>query len=290
MRLAVSSYSYLNHMEKTGATYFDICNLAKKTGFDAIEFIPLELTYGSGQSTIEDLAAALADHCRHIGLAICAYTVSADFISGSGGDIQKETARLKGCIDIAATLGAKLLRHDIARQLGAACKSYRDVIRTAAPYIREVATYAATKGIRTCTENHGFLMQDAQRVEELILAVDHPNFGWLVDMGNFACADQDSAYAAGIAAPYAFHVHAKDFLVKPGTHIDPGAGWFRSRGGNYLRGTIAGHGAIPIPQCFSIFKKSGYDGYLSLEFEGMEETLPAIEAGYGYLKRVTENQ
>jgi sugar phosphate isomerase/epimerase len=160
------------------------------------------------------------------------------------------------------------------------------VIRIAAPAIREVTEYAASKGIRTCTENHGYLMQDAQRVEELILAVGHENYGWLVDMGNFACADQDCAYSVGIAAPYAFHVHAKDFLIKSGSEIDPGMGWFRSRSGNYLRGTVAGHGAVPIAQCVYILKKAGYDGYLTLEFEGMEENLTAIEAGYAYLKRI----
>ncbi len=285
MRLAVSSYSYLPHMEKTGAGYFDISEHARKTGFEAIEFIPLDLRFCRGQTTVEELASALRDHCNTLGLTICAYTVPADFLLGSGGDIHKEAERLKGCVDIAALLGAKLLRHDIARQLNEKCRSYRDVIRFAAPFIREVAEYAALKGIRTCTENHGYLMQDAGRVEELILAVDHKNFGWLVDMGNFACVDQDCAYAVGIAAPYAFHAHAKDFLVKPGTQLDPGAGWFRSRGGNYLRGTIAGHGAVPVAQCVSILKKAGYNGLLSLEFEGMEDTLPAIEAGYAYLKR-----
>ena len=285
MHLSVSSYSYLTHMEKTGATYFDICDLAKKTGFEAIEFIPLDLNHGRGHSTVQELASALHDYCSTIGIGICAYTVPADFLAGSGGDIQKETAMLKGCVDIAALLGARLMRHDIARQLSEKCKSYRDVIRIAAPAIREVAEYAASKGIRTCSENHGFLMQDAQRVEELILAVNHVNYGWLVDMGNFACVDQDCAYAVGIAAPYAFHVHAKDFLMKPGMEIDPGMGWFRSRSGNYLRGTVAGHGAVPIVQCISVLKKAGYDGFLSLEFEGMEENLPAIEAGYAYLKR-----
>ncbi len=287
MRLSVSSYSYLPYMEKAGAGYFDICDLAKKTGFEAIEFIPLELRFGRGEETVAALASALNEHCRMIGLAICAYTVPADFIMGSGGDIPKEAARLKACVDTAALLGAGLLRHDIATRLSHDVKSYRDVIRAAAPFIREVAEYAASKGIRTCTENHGFLMQDAQRVEELILAVNHKNFGWLVDMGNFACADQDCAYAVGIAAPYAFHVHAKDFLIKPGTQIDPGAGWFRSRGENYLRGTVAGHGDIPVAQCISVLKKAGYDSYLSLEFEGMEETLAAIEAGFAYLKRIT---
>jgi sugar phosphate isomerase/epimerase len=288
MRLSVSSYSYLAHMEKTGATYFDICDLARKTGFEAIEFIPLELRYGRGQLTVQELASALSGYCRSIGLDICAYTVPADFLTGSGGDIQKEAARLKGCVDIAALLGTKLMRHDVAKQLNEKCKSFRDVIRIAAPAIREVTEYAAAKGIRTCTENHGFLMQDAQRVEELILAVNHVNYGWLVDMGNFACVDQDCAYAVGIAAPYAFHVHAKDFLKKPGTEIDPGMGWFRSRGGNYLRGTVAGHGTVPVAQCVSVLKKAGYDGFLSLEFEGMEENLTAIEAGYAYLKRIID--
>ena len=43
---------------------------------------------------------------------------------------------------------------------------------------------------------------------------DSPNYGWLVDMGNFLCADDLPVHAVPIAAPYAFHVHVKDFLYK----------------------------------------------------------------------------
>ena len=107
-------------------------------------------------------------------------------------------------------------------------------------------------------------------------------------MGNFTCADESSAYAVGIAAPYAFHVHAKDFLIKSGNGTDPGHGWFRSRGGNYLRGTIVGHGEIPVVQCVHILKNAGYQGWLSLEFEGMEDNLSAVEAGLAYLRRITQ--
>jgi sugar phosphate isomerase/epimerase len=287
MHLGISSYSYGPYMEKTGNGYFEACDHAKATGFDAIEFTTLELKYGRGQSSPEELARALKAHCDGLGLAICAYTVSADFLSGSNGDMAKEVERLKGCVDVAVLLGARVMRHDVAWKLAKGCKSYRDVIRMAAPAVRELTEYAASKGVRTCTENHGYLMQDAHRVEEMILAVGHENYGWLVDMGNFACADEDSVQAVGIAAPYAFHVHAKDFLKKPGTQMDPGlGGWLRSRGGNYLRGTVPGHGDIPIAQCVYALRRVGYDGFLSLEFEGMEETLPAIEAGYAYLRRV----
>jgi sugar phosphate isomerase/epimerase len=43
---------------------------------------------------------------------------------------------------------------------------------------------------------------------------------------------------------------------------------------------------IPVPQCVKILKKAGYDGYLSLEFEGWEENIPALESGFAFLKSI----
>ena len=43
-----------------------------------------------------------------------------------------------------------------------------------------------------------------------------------------------------------------------------------SRAGNYLRGTIIGHGNVPVKQCLHILKSAGYDDTISIEFEGME--------------------
>ena len=81
-------------------------------------------------------------------------------------------------------------------------------------------------------------------------------------------------------------MHAKDFLFKPGTQPNPGAGWFKTRGENHIRGTIVGHGVIPVAQCVAMLKNAGYDGFLSLEFEGLEDNLIALKAGYDYLRRV----
>ncbi|MBR4852835.1 MAG: sugar phosphate isomerase/epimerase, partial [Clostridia bacterium] len=131
-------------------------------------------------------------------------------------------------------------------------------------------------------------VQDPTRVEKLVNTVNHPNFGALVDMGNFACADADSPYSVGVMAPYAFHVHAKDFHKKSGSGENPGAGWFRSRGGNYLRGSIIGHGDIPVRQCINILKGVGYDGFINIEFEGMEDPIKGISVGYENLKRFCE--
>ena len=48
-------------------------------------------------------------------------------------------------------------------------------------------------------ENHGFFSQDAYRVEKLINSVACPNFGALIDMGNFLCADVNTIDAVKIA-------------------------------------------------------------------------------------------
>ena len=107
----------------------------------------------------------------------------------------------------------------------------------------------------------------------------HENFGALVDLGNFMCADEDPNFAVGVLAGYARHVHAKDFYRKPGTEINPGAGWFRSRAGNYLKGTIVGHGDARAAQSLGVLKRAGYDGWISVEFEGMEDNLTGLRIG-----------
>ena len=273
MKIGVSSYSFLNHMDHTGADYLEICGLAAQMGFEGIEFIDLDPAR-QGVDSEEAAARAIRRRCDELGLPVAAYTVHADLIEDPD-----PAEKLRRRIDIAALLGAGVLRHDVTWRRDI---PWRTVIGRTRDIIREVTDYAAARGIRTCTENHGYVMQDANRVEELILAVDRQNFGWLVDIGNFLCADEWPLHALPIAAPYAFHAHAKDFLLK---REPMGEGWIPTRNGDWLRGTVPGHGVVPVRECIGILKKSGYDGWLSLEFEGMEENLPALRSGLDYLKR-----
>jgi sugar phosphate isomerase/epimerase len=105
-------------------------------------------------------------------------------------------------------------------------------------------------------------------------------------MGNFMCADETSTEALSTVLPYAFHVHAKDFLWKSGAEKQPDNSWFPTRAGNHLRGTILGHGVVSVSQCVENIKKTGYAGTLSLEFEGHEEPLEAVRRGYEFLARL----
>ncbi|MNC62580.1 hypothetical protein D3C75_1126150 [compost metagenome] len=79
-------------------------------------------------------------------------------------------------------------------------------------------------------------------------------------------------------------VHLKDFYIRPQDR-HPGEGWFQSSGGNWLRGAIVGQGDIDMPRVLRLVKDSGYDGYLSIEFEGMEECRKGTRLGLEYVKR-----
>lgn len=281
MKIGVSSYSFRKYQKATGCNYTDLCDKAKELSFDGIEFIDLK--------TENDLAEAerIRAHCEAIGLPIAAYTVGANLMLD---DLDAEVARIKGCLDVAAVLGAPVLRHDATFKLREIENyTWEDAIHDMAPAIREISEYAAKKGIRTCSENHGHVFQDSERVEALICAVGCDNYGWLVDMGNFLCVDEWPLDAVRRAAPYAFHAHAKDFLyhvVKDG--VPTPEGFFRTRNGNLLRGTAVGHGVVPIADCVKVLREAGYDGWLSLEFEGMEDNISALTAGLAYLRKVVE--
>ena len=99
-------------------------------------------------------------------------------------------------------------------------------------------------------------------------------------MGNFVCVDEDNPIAVSRVAPYAVHAHAKD-MYKSKTAIE---GYGQTRACNYFKGAVLGEGDVEVEKCVAILKKAGYDGYLSIEFEGSEDCIEGIAKGFAYLK------
>ncbi|MFC1461951.1 sugar phosphate isomerase/epimerase family protein, partial [Verrucomicrobiota bacterium] len=238
--------------------------------------------------TLESLALRIKEKCDHLGVEVANYAISADFINGSGSNAEAEVERVKDEVRVARILGSSAMRHDATSGFKPEHKGARgfdDALPALAKGCRAVTEFASDLGVKTMVENHGYFCQDSDRVEKLVNAVNHPNFGALIDIGNFACVDENPGTAVGRLMPYASHVHVKDFHFKRGTDPWPGKGWFLSRGGNYLRCAIIGHGNVPVTQCLKIVKNAGYDGVLAIEFEGIEDVLTGISMGYENLRR-----
>ncbi len=278
MKIGVSSYSFHQAVSAGRMSTYDIVDAAARMGFEAIDFAVL-----LGDDPLPQMCDKLGAQAKDAGLTVSNYAVAADFLNN---DLKAEIERVKGELQNAVRLGAKTFRHDAAWGLDkkGPARTFEQALPRIAEGCRAVTEYAQTLGIPTMVENHGTFVQDSARVEALIGRVDHENFGALVDMGNFLCADEDPAKAVGIMAPYAFHVHAKDFFYKPCTARNPGQGWFETRAGAYLRGTIIGHGVVPVEAALRILRRAGYDGAVAIEFEGMEPCQEAVRLSLSNLR------
>lgn len=284
MKISVSSYSFFSAIKKGVITPFECIAKAKELGFDAIEFVDFINFDANDRKNWKETAKKLKAECDRAGIEISSLTVGADLLQKPDEDMKK----LKEFLEIGEILGVKYMRHDATvgyPRNSDKYVSFDSVVDELAERFRKITELAEEKGIRTMTENHGYFSQDSDRVEKLYSKIGHKNFGLLCDIGNFMCADEDPALAVARVAPYAIYVHCKDFILKPYYSEDPGEGSFKTRAGNYLIGTIIGHGNVPVKQCLSILKSCGYDGYIAVEFEGMEDSFDGVRIGADNIRK-----
>ncbi len=279
MKISVTSYSFQQYLNAGKIDHLGMIDKAHELGLDGIEFTPLP-----GETFEErcELAKKLRERADELGIPIVSYTVNADLYKGSDEADKAEVERIKGQLDIAKILGVPVLRHDVCWSVPktGAVRSFDQMLPTIVKNAREITEYAASLGIRTCSENHGYVAQDSDRMERLFNAVGHENYGLLVDIGNFSCVDEDNVTAVSRVAPYAIHAHAKDFHLSK----DKKEGYGQTRGCNYFKGAILGEGDVDVKRCVEVLKRAGYDGYLSIEFEGSEDCIEGISKGHEYLK------
>ncbi len=284
IHLCVSTYSLSRWRRETGATLEATIDAIADTGVPAIEFSGLD-----GAKRPLQRAATLRRCAERRGLVVANYCTGAELLRPPA-ELKSAVEAVKREVDVATALGAKMMRHDITRGFGdwstsvRTPKTFAGALKIVVPAVREIADYAKRQGVRTSLENHGFFMQASRRVEQLLGTVNHPNFGLTLDMGNFLCVNENPMAAVRRLVKYAQMVHAKDFHVRPKKDL-PLPGWFATPTPIALRGAIVGHGVIDVPKQIAILKRAGYSGYLSLEFEGIEEPLKAVRMGLDFLRR-----
>ncbi|MBM6994678.1 sugar phosphate isomerase/epimerase [Paenibacillus sp. DXFW5] len=281
MKLGVSSYSLYQAMQSGSMTLLEVIDWVAGIGGEHIEIVPLGFDFGETPELIEQIR----ERAAKAGISISNYAIGANFIVDSEEAYAAEIARVKREVDHAHSLGVKLMRHDVASRPDTSVVRFQEDLPRIADACREIADYAAQYGITTSLENHGYYVQASDRVQAVIHAVDRPNYKTTLDIGNFVCVDENPVVAVKKNIGYASMVHIKDFYVRP-ENLNPGAGWFRSAGGQYLRGAIAGQGDLDLWEILRIVKASGYDGYLSIEYEGMEDCRQGTRIAFDNVRRI----
>jgi len=180
----------------------------------------------------------------------------------------------KKWVDAAKFLGCKTIR------VNAYGVGTREEIQNAAvDGLSRIAEFASTAGLNVIVENHGSYTSDGNWLKETIKKVNRKNVGILPDFANFCvkrdtgdlyrgnCVEEYDKYEAVKQwMPYAKGVSAKtiDFDAN-GNCVET----------DYVR-------------MMSIIKKSGFNGYIGIEYEGEKlSQYDGIRATQALLKRVT---
>lgn len=280
MKIGVSSYSYSQYLKSGKLTLISVIAKAAEMGFEAIEFTNLPEDTAENRKA---LAMQIKEEADRVGIDLSAYVCGGKLLCDTKELQQAEVERLKGELDIANILGVKLFRYDVLYKLPQHT-SFDAVLDEVAPAMRQLAQYGESLGIMTMIENHGHTFQDYDRIEKTYYAVNHKNFGLLIDIGNFMCADEDNVMCVSRLAHLARHVHLKDFIKKDFYSTDSKEHHFRTRGANYLLGVAVGDGDAKTVQCLTILQNAGYDGYIDIEFEGPADCITEIAKGLTFYK------
>lgn len=286
MKVGLSTYSLLNALKSGEMTVLDVVQWIADNGGEHMEMVP----YGYSVEDNYELADAIREKAQSVGIALSNYSMPANFVQETESAFEEEVARVKRHVDVVHRMGVKHIRHDVTAFTLPKEKTTIAWFEASLPLIvkgsRMIADYAAQLGITTTIENHGFSVQASDRVQRVLQAVDRPNFKTTLDIGNFMCVDENPIIGVMNNLPYASLIHFKDFYFRPYDE-PPGDGvWFTTTHGNFLRGAIVGHGDIPIRKIVKLIKQSGYDGYITVEFEGMEECKAASRIAMDNLRRL----
>ncbi|MFF0728875.1 sugar phosphate isomerase/epimerase family protein [Streptomyces sp. NPDC004134] len=166
---------------------------AAEAGFDAVDitayYIPGYETHTMPSRPAEEITAfatGLRERCERLGLPVTGTGVFNDFADPSRRELDVERTRF--WIDVARAMGAPAIRvfsGVVPADLDAA-GGWEAVTRARiVPALREIAEYAAPRGVRILLQNHGDMTATAEQTIRTIEWTGHENVSLINDTGYF---------------------------------------------------------------------------------------------------------
>ena len=291
MKLSLAAYSFKSQLAVNGTpeeiaklpmtlgSFLDYCaelrlEGAELTGYyfpKIVQETPLRRTVDpAGDPAVRQMRMdAAIDYLNDIknrafrlGLDISGTAIGNDFCEPDG---QKWLAQINLCkdwIDIAAAVGAPVIRI-FAGKLTPGDSEDAAIVRCVAA-IDECLSYAARRGVFLALENHGGVTANPESMLKIVRRVKpSPWFGVNFDSGNFKTDDPYRDMAA--IAPYALNVQIKATVSPSGTK-EP----------------------ADLPRVIDILKAANYRGYVVLEYEEPEDPRIGIPPLIAQLRKLIQ--
>jgi D-psicose/D-tagatose/L-ribulose 3-epimerase len=206
------------------ATLGPLVARVRELGFDAIE-LPIEELGGFDPGLAAELIAA-----QGLGVSICAAFPPGRDLLADADVVASTQAFLLGCIDVAVTVGARVVGGPMTAAVGRVWRlepgERPALLARLGQALLPVADYAGEAGVRLALEPlnryETSVVNTAEQALEVMAAVDSPVLGVLLDTYHMNIEEKHPADAIRLAGAHLLHVHASasDRGTPGADHVD----------------------------------------------------------------------
>lgn len=269
--IAVSTYSFWHFDEQRKPTILECLRQAAEMGFDALELLEVQM-----DSRDNAALQAIKREAFLSGLALCSVSTHQHFVSPDAAERKENVDKTIASVELAYALGIPTIRVNTGRWRTS--KDFDELMRNrgiepprpgytdedAFPWViasLEACLPAAEKcGVVLGLENHWGLARTPEGLLRIVDAIHSPWLRVTMDTGNFLEDPYDKLEQ--IAPPTAF-VQAKTYFG--------GGVWY----------TLD----LDYDRIAAILRRHRYRGFVSLEFEGLEDPRTAVPKSLALLRK-----
>lgn len=250
LKLSLAAYSLREALSRKPGTEgaMDLSGFIDYCASLGIEGAELTQYYFPKMVTDEYLLG-LRRQAHLVGVDITGGAIGNKFTLDPGDALDEQVAYTNAWIGHYAKLGAPVIRVFAGKPPQGISED--EAIDRAVPLLQQACHVAAANGVMLAIENHDFTTK-VDRLLRIVKAVDSPWFGVNFDSGNLNHSD-DPYEDMKRMAPYAVNAQIKVTIR-----------------------SASGKQAADLPRIVRILRKSGYSGYLVLEYEEKEDPMQAI--------------
>lgn len=236
------AYSYRKYLEPGKMLMEDFILKAVELGIEGVDVT----TYWLKSTDPAYLLNLRRLAFRH-GIPFSGAAIGTEMCQSDPGKRAAEIEKIKKWVDATDLLGASHLRV-FGGELPKGATDEQGVEWTAET-LKSACEYSAQKGVTLGIESHGGITSKANNILAILHKVDSPYAGCNLDISNF---EEDPYNQVEALVPYATHTHIRDFYG--GKHRLP----------------------LDLDRMWQLFAKGGYQGFMSVEYEGEEDPMTGV--------------
>ncbi|MBQ9760172.1 MAG: sugar phosphate isomerase/epimerase [Clostridia bacterium] len=240
-----------------------------RLGFDSVEMLVL---LNSQKPPLLDVINPQETRriLEHFGQSVACYSVAAQLYTEDVHAVEETLCRNA---ELAAALGSPYFHHTLLLGSPPNAPTYDEVFDGIVASAERVAKYCNSLGLTALYEPQGKYFNGIDGLGRFYKELKSRGLqvGICNDLGNSLFADVSPTEVTQVFATEVKHVHIKDYIMASEPFADQKC--WKTVKGNWFAECEIGHGVVDHRACFDILRRADYEGAISLEIEGNDETM-----------------